>query len=176
MYYGGKKGMGVSPLIHLSPSQNRLHPGLWRAGAGALKRRQHVREMETFHVVNPGGCQRNPNERGSCPDGLAGRTLDCFAGEEPKGDSGRGEPGLSPCSETLSAPLSSLCLQWSRLAHMFSQVKAVSLALSPDHLLGLSYLSLPVKNLKLLRQVIDVSVIASQDRTPLVLFLGETHW
>lgn len=57
-----------------------------------------------------------------------------------------------------------------------AQVKAVSLALSPDHLLGLSYLSLPVKNLKLLRQVIDVSVIASQDRTPLVLFLGETHW
>lgn len=64
--------MGVNPLIHLSPSQNHLHPGLQRAGAGALKRRHHVREMETFHVVNPGGCQRNPNERGSCRVGWWG--------------------------------------------------------------------------------------------------------
>lgn len=70
MYYvGGRKGMGVSPLIHLSLSQNRLHPGLRRAGAGALKQGHHVREMETFHVVNPPGCQRNPNERGSCRGG-----------------------------------------------------------------------------------------------------------
>lgn len=86
MYYGGKKGMGVSPLIHLSPSPNHLHSGLWRAGADALKRRHHVREMETFHVVNPQGCQRNPNERGSCGEG---GTQDCL-GEESEGHAADG--------------------------------------------------------------------------------------
>lgn len=45
--------MGVSPVIHLSPSQSHLHPGLQRAGTGALMQKHHVREMETFHVVNP---------------------------------------------------------------------------------------------------------------------------
>lgn len=69
---GGKKGMGVSPLIHLSPSPNHLHAELQRAGTAALKRRHHVREMETFHIVNPPACQRNPNERGSCGMGVGG--------------------------------------------------------------------------------------------------------
>lgn len=45
--------MGVSPVIHLSPSRSHLHPRLQRAGTGALMQRHHVREMETFHIVNP---------------------------------------------------------------------------------------------------------------------------
>lgn len=98
--------MGVSPLIHLSPSQNHRHPGLRRAGAGALKRRHHVREMETFHVVNPWGCQRNPNERGSFWGWWgAPRT---GLGEKLKGYSGRQEPGPLPSCLTLSAPFPSL--------------------------------------------------------------------
>lgn len=93
---GGKKGTGVSPLIHLSPSRSHLHPGLRRAGAGALKQRRLVREMETFHVVNPQGCQRDPNERGSC-QGWRGapRTAVEGAGEE---DQRRfWETGTWPC-------------------------------------------------------------------------------
>lgn len=151
MYYGGKKGMGVSSLIHLSPSQNHLHPGLQRAGAGALKRRHHVREMETFHVVNPRGCQRNPKERGSC---RAWREHPALAwGEGPKGDPGRQEAarfctalqrislGCSVCSVAL-LPLAG--------STGFAQVEAVILALSCSHPSGLSHFSLTVRNLKIL--------------------------
>lgn len=109
--------MGVSPLIHLSPSQNHLHPGLRRAGAGALKRRHHVREMETFHVVNPGGCQRNPNERGSCRGGVAGSTPDWLAGRSLQSILGAGNLAPSPSRLTLSAPLSAVLLQGYHLAH-----------------------------------------------------------
>lgn len=45
--------MGISPVIHLSPSRSHLHPRLQRAGTGALMQSHHVREMETFHIVNP---------------------------------------------------------------------------------------------------------------------------
>ena len=103
--------MGVSLLIHLSPSQNHLHPGLRRAGAGALKRRHHVREMETFHVVNPWGCQRNPNERGSCQGGVAGSTLDWSGGRSLKAILGDRNLAPSPSRLTLSVPLSSVHLQ-----------------------------------------------------------------
>lgn len=81
--------MGVSSLIHLSPSRSHLHPGLQRAGAGALKQRHHVREMETFHVVNPwvvretlmreeaGGGREHPGLLG----GSGGRCLKAIQGD-----------------------------------------------------------------------------------------------
>lgn len=98
---GGKEREGVSPLIHSSPSPNHRHAGLRRAGAGSLKQRHHVREMETFHVVNPQGCQRNPNERGSCWGWQGAPRTGLEGGAD--SNSGRQEPGPLPSRLTLSA-------------------------------------------------------------------------
>lgn len=82
--------MGISPVIHLSPSRSHLHPRLQRAGTGALMQRHHVREMETFHVVNP------PVVRETLMRKKASKEHPELLGEGDTRDSKRQEPCLSP--------------------------------------------------------------------------------